>query len=225
MLKTAVRTIPVWPLLLVLALRAYYKRQAWCRDAARSDPSGAARYRKLRLGCIEKLLGYYRLRGERYFLPSMSGDRDALGNTIRSSGESMYAQMMGLYLTEASDEQWERAIAEWAKRYDDYPGFTPHSDFFRLKFLAVRGNKAGYPALLSDMQRRHPKHKDPYWRQPSEANKDIYRLFDCDREHTTGHPKRSSSAQWRRGEQGIGDLPYVGYDPQKDTKKPEPWNP
>ena len=79
--------------------------------------------------------------------------------------------------------------------------------------------------MLTDMQRRHPERQGKYWMQYLDANQDVYRLFDADRQHTTGHPKRNTFAEWRSGARGIGDLPYVGYDPKTDTKKPEPWDP
>ena len=210
--------------MVLCAAGAYWKLQLACRDALRRGDTGPADYRTLRLRYLEKTIKYLRVYAERHFVGHRTDPDDRKDGDHRMR---LYVRcrMIHLYLTEASDQEWEKAIAHWADTYDRYVGLTPHSDMFRLKFLAVRGDKQGYLRMLTDMQRRHPERQDKYWKQYLDANQDVYRLFDADRDHTTGHPKRNTFAYWRSGLRGIGDLPYVGYDPETDTKKPEPWDP
>jgi len=126
----------------------------------------------------------------------------------------LYAAGCHVYLGKPAAQEVDQMIARWSAIFDDKPAAGPHSDFLRLRLIALNNDRAGFLKLLTDMQQRHPKPKDPYWLIGAcVAQEDMYRLF--------GHgTDRCNFAKWLAGSRGIGGLPYDGYDPAKDSSQP-----
>ncbi|HUT99940.1 MAG TPA: hypothetical protein VM425_00720, partial [Myxococcota bacterium] len=108
----------------------------------------------------------------------------------------------------------EYLVQDWSRRYDAHLDKAPDSEFVRLMVDELRDDKAAFLERLRRLQERWPDPKHPQWQLLGEYCRDaIYRLFRTDTKH-------NSFGQWLRGERGIGDLPYVGYDPAKDKTEP-----
>ncbi len=126
----------------------------------------------------------------------------------------LYAAGCYVYLGKPAAQEVDQMIARWSAIFDDKPAAGPHSDFLRLRLIALKNDCVGFLKLLTDMQRLHPDPKDKYWLIGAHVvQEDMYRLFG----HGTA---RCNFAKWRDGSRGIGGLPYDGYDPAKDTSEP-----
>ncbi len=114
-----------------------------------------------------------------------------------------------------SEQEMEEVVAEYGRAVDRYPKLLKHSDFHRLRYFAMKQQKQAYVKLLTAMQKRWPDPKDVHWKLgKEEAVEDLCNMFETDR-------RASSFYQWLRGKRGVGDLPYVGYDPNKKGPKGE----
>jgi len=130
--------------------------------------------------------------------------------------ETYDGSMRAYFKLGISEQEMEEVVAEYARAVDRYPKLLKHSDFHRLRYFAIEQRKQAYIELLTAMQKRWPDPKDVHWELgKDEALEGLCSLFQTDRRGTSFY-------QWLRGKRGIGDLPYVGYDPKKDTHKPRP---
>ena len=119
-----------------------------------------------------------------------------------------------LKVSKASDARIRQAITDYAKWLDKYPAEAIHSDFLKLWMIGQRGDRSGFLETLRGMQKQHPDATAVYWRRGSRwANTMLYQLFRMD-------TSKNTFRQWLDGKRGPGDLPYVGYDPNKDKHTP-----
>jgi hypothetical protein len=204
------------------ALTYYSMAASYLRRYIRStDWIGVPRgidHARLRLAYQEKLLHLYESYAIRY--ASFVGQpEDGYSRGWRSFPGSMinylYLASTHAYMTKASDQEIQRMVSRWSDIFDSRPAAGPHSDFLRLAMVSLHNDRAGYLALLEDMQKRHPDPKDPYWLVgTNRAQGDLYRLFG----------NGDNFDQWRRGKRGIGGLPRDGYDLAKDHSEPAALN-
>ena len=175
---------------------------------------------KLRLLYLEKLLALYEDYATRY-AGNYNDPKEKRGSwSSFSNWMSHYVYFASVYvhLSKADDEQREQMIKRWSGIMDSHPAAGPHSDFLRLRFVAVRNDRSGFLTILNQMQSRHPDPNEPYWANgASIVQQDLYRLF----RHGTGN---CNFDKWRNGKRGIGGLPYDGYDPAKDKSEPAAMN-
>jgi len=129
-------------------------------------------------------------------------------------GFTNYLSSLSRYIAAAkpSKRELQAIVDDWSKRFDKHPDKAPHSDFVRLLILQYKGDKPGYLALLIKLQKRWPDPKHPQWKETgSMICGAVCRLFSVD-------SNKSPFQLWYYGKRGIGDLPYVGYVPVKDSR-------
>jgi len=107
----------------------------------------------------------------------------------------------------------EYLVRDWSRRYDGHLDKAPHSDFVRLIALESKNDKAGFLALLAEMQQRWPDPDHPQWpdRSVDMVREMMSNLFP-------NPPRANSYGLWRAGKRGIGDLPWAGYNPELDEQ-------
>jgi len=108
----------------------------------------------------------------------------------------------------------EPLVQDWSRRYDDHPDKVLHSEFVRLMVDELRSDKAAFLGRLRRLQERWPDPNHPQWQLMFMGlyfQSAVGQLFRVD-------TKRNSFAQWLRGERGIGDLPWAGYNPELDEQ-------
>jgi len=118
-----------------------------------------------------------------------------------------------IQLAQPSDAELEALVADWSRRFDKRLDKAPHSDFVRLIALESKNDKAGFLALLAEMQQRWPDPDHPQWpdRSVDVVREMMSNLFP--------NPRRANSySLWRDGKRGIGDLPWPGYNPKLDEQ-------
>ena len=121
--------------------------------------------------------------------------------------------MWYLRLDNVSEAEAREVVAEWAQAVDGHPEVVEHSDFLRLRCYVKKGKKQAYLKLLTAMQKRWPDPKDAQWKLAKEqVLNDLSEMFQVDQPGTSFY-------QWLHGKRGIGDLPYVGYKPPKESRK------
>lgn len=133
----------------------------------------------------------------------------------------LYHLSRHLVAANASPADIEREIDAWATRFGDASDAAPHSDFLRLKVLGLKRDKAGWISQLTAMQQRHPDPKDAYWQR---CDKMVIAVETDLRDLFRGSPDRSgnnSFARWKKGERGIGDLPWPGYVAEPEGSGPK----
>jgi len=202
------------------AINDYSTVANWLRKSSGGfGGSGVSRgidHAKLRLVYLGKALSLYESYAVRY-AKCFDKPKESRGSWIWFPGlMDQYLYRVGEYalLSNAGEKEMDAMVAHWSAIFDDKPAAGPHSDFLRLRLIALNNDRAGFLKLLTDMQQRHPKPKDPYWLIGAcVAQEDMYRLF--------GHgTDRCNFAKWLAGSRGIGGLPYDGYDPAKDSSQP-----
>jgi len=116
-------------------------------------------------------------------------------------------------LAQPSDAELEALVADWSRRFDKRLKKAPHSDFVRLIALESKNDKAGFLALLAEMQQRWPDPDHPQWpdRSVDVVREMMSNLFP-------NPPRANSYGLWREGKRGIGDLPWPGYNPELDEQ-------
>lgn len=192
---------------------------AWHGRGAKGLPRGVD-YRKLYLRYLRKTLDVNREYIKRY-LHRYKTFRGGSWCSIQVMANAyFYNTALYLAISKASDAQIRQTVVNYEKLLSKYPAETVHSDFLKLQMIAWRNDKAGFLKMLRAMQKRRPDPKDVYWQRGADrTDRELHRLFGM------GSGK-DTCQQWRKGKRGPGDLPYVGYDPDKDKHTPtaRPWD-
>jgi hypothetical protein len=196
------------------AAASYLAKGMWGTDWL--DVPRGIDHAKLRLFYLGKILSLYESYATRY--AGCFDDPKESRGSWRDFPDYMnhYLYRVGEYalLSKAGAKEIDELVARWSAIFDDKPAAAPHSDFLRLRLIALKNDRAGFLNLLTDMQRLHPDPKDKYWLIGAYGvQEDMYRLF---RRGTN----RCNFALWLAGKHGIGGLPYDGYDPAKDSSEP-----
>ncbi|MBN2133182.1 MAG: hypothetical protein JW741_27015, partial [Sedimentisphaerales bacterium] len=120
---------------------------------------------KLRLLYLEKLLALYEDYATRYAgnFDDPKEKRGSWGSFSNWMSHYVYFASVYVYLSKDDEDKREQMIKTWSDIMDSHPAAGPHSNFLRLRFVALRNDRAGFLVMLNQMQSRHPDPKDPYW--------------------------------------------------------------
>ena len=139
------------------------------------------------------------------------GDTDKTYHVYMVFSHYLHHLRAYIELAQPPGDELEGLVADWSRRFDKRLDKAPHSDFVRLIALESKNDKAGFLALLAEMQQRWPDPDHPQWpdRSVDVVREMMSNLFP-------NPPRANSYGLWREGKRGIGDLPWPGYNPEDD---------
>jgi len=120
-----------------------------------------------------------------------------------------YQRELAKYLaeTDATPEQVQREVDQWARLFDHRPELCSPSGMLRLQVLAFKKDRAGFLAALTALQKARSDPKDACWgKYRGRIKEQMWILFP----QASG---RDNFEAWLEGRHGPGGLPYDGYEP------------
>ncbi|MCL2641527.1 MAG: hypothetical protein FWD53_11825 [Phycisphaerales bacterium] len=128
-----------------------------------------------------------------------------------TSRDYLFLEAQWHVMRESSEHEIEDAAAAWQAAFGGAKSAAPHSDFLRLKILALKKQKLEFLKLLKYMQQQHPDPKDPYWHWHEYngvrdfVSGEISRMFHCGSD-------KCGFRLWFEGKGEIGDVPWKGWN-------------